>query len=115
MKPFLLFLGVTEEEISPFCQNFTSLDDLCGTFSAYCPSTFTYEGSVGIGEEDNDVEMNPDDGITPEEISDNMCCLVNDLPEPDVTGDFADSATEDNSVTDNSDTTVTNGAKARQG
>ena len=111
MKPFFLFLGVTGEEISPCCQKFTSLDNLCGKFIAYCPSTFSYEGSVGIGEEDIDVEMNPDDGITPEAIAYKMHCLVNDFLAPDVTGDLSDSATEDNSGTDNAATAVTNGPK----
>eukprot|EP00978_Attheya_sp_CCMP212_P018173 scaffold49404_cov56-Attheya_sp.AAC.3 len=31
----------------------------------------SYEGAVGIGE-DNDVEMNPDDGITPKAIAKKM-------------------------------------------
>ena len=115
MKPLLIFLGVTEEDISPFCQKFTSLDDICGTFIEYCPRTFSYEGSVGIGEEDNDVEMIQDDGITPEEIADKMRCLVNDLLAPDITGDLADSATEDNSYTENVATAVANRAKARRG
>eukprot|EP00978_Attheya_sp_CCMP212_P043305 scaffold280155_cov44-Attheya_sp.AAC.2 len=72
------------------------MDDLCDTFIAY--------GSVGIGEEDNDVEMKLDDGITPEKIANKMRCLVNDLLGSDVTGDLADSATEDNSGTDNAAT-----------
>ena len=91
------------------------MDDICGTFIAYFPSTFSYDGPVGIGEEDNDVEMNPDDGITPEAIAEKMRCLVNDLLAPDVIGDLTDSATEDNSGTYNAATDVTNGAKARQG
>jgi hypothetical protein len=72
MKPFLLFLGVTDEEISPFCCNFTSLDNLCDALIAYSPSTFSYEGSVGLGEKDNDVEINSDDGITPKVIANKM-------------------------------------------
>eukprot|EP00978_Attheya_sp_CCMP212_P038335 scaffold188989_cov37-Attheya_sp.AAC.1 len=59
--------------------------------------------------------MKPDDGIMPEKIANKMRCLVNDLLGSDVIGDLADSATEDNSGTDNAATAVTNGANSRQG
>eukprot|EP00978_Attheya_sp_CCMP212_P004721 scaffold10357_cov66-Attheya_sp.AAC.7 len=114
MKPFLLFLGVTDEEISPFCHNLTSLDDLCDAFIAYCPSTFSYEGSVGIGKKDNDAEMNSDDGIMPKAIVNMMRGLVNDLLGPDGTDNLDASATEDNSGTGNAATATTNEAQPMQ-
>jgi hypothetical protein len=107
MKPFFQFLGVTDEEISPFCRDFTSLDNLCDALIAYSPSTFSYEGSVGLGEKDNDVEINSDDGITPKVIANKMCDLVNDLLGPSGTDNLADSATEENGGTDNAATATT--------
>ena len=68
-----------------------------------------------ISEDGSSVEINLDDGITPEAIADKMRCLVNDLLAPEFTVYLADSANEDNSVTDNAATAVTNEAKARQG
>jgi hypothetical protein len=114
MKPFFQFLGVTDEEISPFCRDFTSLDNLCDALIAYSPSTFSYEGSVGLGEKDNDVEINSDDGITPKVIANKMCDLVNDLLGPSGTDNLADSASEENGGTDNAATATTNGDKSRQ-
>jgi len=85
------------------------------SFIAYCLSTFSYEVSFGIGEKDNDVEINSDDGITPKVIVNKMCDLVNDLLGPSGTDNLADSVTEENSVTDNAATATTNGDKSRQG
>ena len=58
--------------------------------------------------------MNSDDGIKTEEISNKMCCIVNDLLGPDGTDNLADQATKGNSGTYNADTDVTNGAQTRR-
>ena len=68
-----------------------------------------YEGSVGVGEEENDFGMNSDDGITPKAISNNMHYLVNDLLGPYGIANLADPDTEYNGVTDNTATATTNG------
>jgi len=71
MRKFLLSLGVTEEEISPFCRKFADLTDLRDTFIEYCPQTFKYDGVDGSGEDDRTVEATTGD-VTDEEKSRRM-------------------------------------------
>ena len=60
-------------------------------------------------------EINSDDGITPEAITNKMMRdLVNDLLGPGGTDNLADLATEDNSGTDNAATATTNGSQSRR-
>eukprot|EP00957_Ditylum_brightwellii_P210596 15365166-Ditylum_brightwellii.AAC.1 len=118
MKLLFLFLGVTNEEISPFYQEFTSLSGLSDEFIAYCPSTFSYHGVLGIGKEDNAIELNQDDSVMFNTIATKMCSFVNELlGGPNSTGDSAISGatSNDKSITDNEDAAATNGTKANQG
>jgi len=55
MTPLLSTLGVTKDEMSPFCRGFASLKDLRDEFIRYCPRTFVYddvEGTGDLGEKD---------------------------------------------------------------
>ena len=55
MTPLFSTLGVTKDEMSPFCRDFTSLKDLRDEFIRYCPRTFVYddvEGTGDLGEKD---------------------------------------------------------------
>jgi len=51
-------VGVANDEMSPFCCSFTSLDDLRDGYIRYLPSTFQYEDVQGSASanEDNDGE-----------------------------------------------------------
>ena len=84
------------------------MENICDAFITYLPSNLSYKGSAGIEEEDNDVEMNSYDGITPEEISNKMRCIVNYLLGSDGTDNLDDLATENNSGTENLSTATTN-------
>ena len=57
MNPFLSALGVTSANRSPFCREFTSLNDLRDEFILYLPSTFDFDNVRGTS---ND-EGAPDD------------------------------------------------------
>ena len=81
MHPFLAAMGVKTEDMSPFCRNSTSIEDLCNNFIRYCPNTFTYEGIVVGGIPDPTVNLKADgrDVITSDHVADNICCIVSDL------------------------------------
>ena len=102
-----------------FCCDFTSLSNLCDAFIAYCPNTFSYDGVVGIGEDDNIVEIIPDDGVMTDTLATKMRYFVNDLlgetnSTVDTVIDSGDS-TNDKSVTDNEAINTTGGTLSSQG
>jgi len=57
MDPLLKLFGVTDENKSPFCREFTSGDDLMEEYIAYCPRTFSYNGVSGASDVDDEVEV----------------------------------------------------------
>ena len=56
VQPFLVSMGVSEAEMSPFCRQFKDPKDLRDTFIKICPRTFQYEGTIGEGDDDAAIE-----------------------------------------------------------
>ena len=60
MKELFTTLGVQADDISPFCRDFTSLEDLRDEFIRYMLATFNYDHVQGT--DDEEVEEVDDDG-----------------------------------------------------
>ena len=69
MKELFTTLGVQADDITPFCRDFISLEDLQDEFSRYMPATFNYDHVQGTYDEE--VEEMDDDGNDdpPNEVS----------------------------------------------
>ena len=68
MRHLMTTLGVTGDELSPFCRDFTSLGDLRDEFIRYMPSTFNYDDVHGTV--DTAVDESVDDDVEqPAEVS----------------------------------------------
>ena len=52
MKVLFTTLGVQADDISPFCRDFTSLEDLRDEFIRYMPATFNYDHVQGTDDEE---------------------------------------------------------------
>ena len=61
MRKLLGAVGVPNEEMSPFCRSFTSLEDLRDEYIRYLPRTFKYEDVQGASALDNDGNDDDDD------------------------------------------------------
>ena len=51
MSELFSTLRVTKDEQSPFCQDFTSLNDFRDEFIRYMPNTFKYDDVQGTGDQ----------------------------------------------------------------
>ena len=76
MKGLFDTLGLAEDEVSPFCREFSSLEDLKDAYIAYLPRTFKYEetsGSSNVEPGGDDVAESVDPvGPTHEEVVDRI-------------------------------------------
>ena len=49
MNGFFATVGAQQDEVSPFCRNFSYLSDLRDEFIRYLPHTFNYDNVAGNG------------------------------------------------------------------
>ena len=71
MKPFLHFLGVKDNDLTPFCATFTSPIALQNAFIQYCPKTLVYnkiQGTTILNDASDKNTDLPTSTITDEEI-----------------------------------------------
>ena len=71
MKPFLQRLGVSENELSPFCREFDNVTDLLGEYNDYYSRTkksTAKERTTGDGDDEDEVVDAEDDDCEDDEM-----------------------------------------------
>jgi hypothetical protein len=72
----LLLFGTENDSLSPFCKEFTTVQDLLQTYIEYCPKTYSYDGQGGSIDVEPNYDVNNWEGNVAESLSNNESANV---------------------------------------